>query len=927
MRRYICLLFIGLIVGIEKISAEDNLTPAADGWYEVRTPEELCWISEWVNSGNTRINVRLMNDLDMRSIENFTPIGMYTDTGGLPSRSFQGIFDGQKHVIYNLNVYREDTYECGLFSRINGGGTLCNLGVVNASVANMTGVRVGILAGEIHLSTVRNCFSAGDIGVYSSGQRGGIAGECYDSQIYDSYTTFESLGNYGTYTNCYASLEMAQTGELCFLLNGSSMDNPTWYQTIGKDKYPVWDSTHGLVYAIGDGTFGDIHDKASFKVYRDRILQKEFDYLSSVTATASLTDNYKSALENLSSITELNAFQQEFSNLDYLKASVMESAEAYSFYLKKIEDVLDYLKENPIGDGIDKEFLMEYLQEDDGPGAYPNGTSLFILRIKRLSADEISAETQYLQALLSKAIVNGYGTGAEVTAILKNADFNEGWTGWDGQMPTNYGGTLNMRTAECRNTPCDIHQTLTDIANGVYLFEINGAFCPAGMVSNTNYAAMVYANGMQNYLQVVCEDAIDVSKAQDGMNCYLAEDWEVTDDLGRTLAYAMHGTTGAAYAFLSGRYKNAILTQVVDGSLTIGIKVPGSGNNSDWAGFGNIRLVYCGTLDQATDALNEVLESQLARVETLLAYESCQGEDCVYYPNYSAQLQERLYQAKAAAEIAETVEEKYEMIHELSTLFQEIYDCKMAYREMGKQMNNMYDASFYFEGSDDLNEMEELYGRVWDNYYRGTYTAEEALSMADRLRVSFPDYLKITGSRSLNNISFSQIGSFAYQVNTLGNDPYVSTSSLSDDLQDDQTIISFEYRTSHTLTGGEFFFAEPLAGGREQTYQTLPPANDWTAVFVDISESRKSFDWGHSGNWLRWDPLPNGTVQVDIRNLRIVNAEQKQEIIDSVPRAIEAKILPDSGVFDLQGRELRVGKNLEGLPRGVYLVGNKKVLH
>ena len=124
MRRYICLLFIGLIVGIEKISAEGNLTPAADGWYEVRTPEELCWISEWVNSGNTRINVRLMNDLDMRSIENFTPIGMYTDTGGLPSRSFQGIFDGQKHVIYNLNVYREDTYECGLFSRINGGGIL-----------------------------------------------------------------------------------------------------------------------------------------------------------------------------------------------------------------------------------------------------------------------------------------------------------------------------------------------------------------------------------------------------------------------------------------------------------------------------------------------------------------------------------------------------------------------------------------------------------------------------------------------------------------------------------------------------------------------------------------------------------------------------------------------------------------------------------
>ena len=215
---------------------------------------------------------------------------------------------------------------------------------------------------------------------------------------------------------------------------------------------------------------------------------------------------------------------------------------------------------------------------------------------------------------------------------------------------------------------------------------------------------------------------------------------------------------------------------------------------------------------------------------------------------------------------------------------------------------------------------------VWDNYYNGTYSTEDALAMADRLRISFPKYLKITGSRSLHNMSFTQIGSFAYQVNTYGEDPYVSTSSLDNDLSDDQIFISFEYRSSSSLTGGEFFFAEPLAGGREQAYQTLPPADDWTAVFVDISASRKSFNWGYSGNWLRWDPLPNGTVQIDIRNLRVVNAEQKQEIIDSVPKAVEAKILPESGVFDLQGRQVRDGINLEGLPRGIYLVRDKKVL-
>ncbi len=925
MKRFFCLLFCFITI-IDKSLAAGELTPAADGWYEVRTPDELCWISSYVNSGNSRINVRLMNDLDMRSVSNFTPIGMYTDVAGLKSLSFQGIFDGKHHIIYNLNVYREDSYECGLFSRINGGGTLRNLGIVNASVANMTGVRSGILAGEIHLSTVRNCFTAGDVDVYSSGQKGGIAGECYDSEIYDSYTTFESLGNYGTYTNCYASQEKAQSGELCYLLNGGSMDNPTWYQTIGEDQYPVWDSTHGLVYALEDGTFGDIHDQESYNVYRDRLLQIEFDYLSSIVATKSLVDKYQAALENLSSITDLSAFRRQFSNLASLKASVVGSAEAYSIYILKIENVKTYLAENPSITGPDKDFLVEYIQEDNGPGDYPNGTSLFILRTRRLSATGIAVETNYLTSLLSKAIASGYGVGAEVTDILKNADFNNGWNGWEGEMPTSCGGTAEMKAAECRNAVCDIHQTLRDITNGVYLLEVNGAFCPAGMVKNTNYGAMIYANEFQNYLQVVSEDAIRVSEAQDGVNCYLDEEKEITDESGGTISYAMNGTTSAAYAFLSGRYQNSILTQVEDGTLTVGMKAMGSGNKSDWTGIGNIRLFYCGTLSQANEALDNVLKSQLSRVETILAYESCQGEDCVYYPNFSSSLREQLQQTKAAAEIAETVEEKYQMIGELSTLFQEIYDCKMAYRKMGMEMNNMYDASNYLEASDDLFKIEELYATVWDNYYNGTYSEEEALEMAERLHVSFPNYLKITGSMSLHNISFSQIGSFAYQVNTLGNDPYVSTSSLKNDLEDDQTIISFEYRCATTLKNGEFFFAEPLAGGREQAYQTLPPSDDWTAVFVDISKSRKSFNWGYAGNWLRWDPLPDGTVQVDIRNLRIVNAAQKQEIIDSVPRVVEVNLLPDSGIYDLQGRLIRSETNLHGLPRGVYLVGDKKVL-
>lgn len=924
-------LMVSLFYSLMGFADSQMPTLAKDGWYEVANPSHLQWISDYVNKGNSRINVRLVDDIDMSEVKNFTPIGLYTDTGGLQSLSFSGHFDGQCHIIYNLTVVREDTYETGLFSRINNGATLENLGIVNASIVNKGNTRAGVFAGEIHISTVRNCFSAGNLTVETGhSQKGGLAGECHESNIYDTYTTMTVLADHGSYFNCYADASMAASGELCYLLNGKSSENPRWFQTIGVDPYPVWNSLHGVVYQQEDGTYVSISDEESFIVYRDGILQQEFDYLDQVIATLALVDRYRKSLQALTQIADFNEFERQLKGLSTQRQDVVASSEAYAQYQRKIESVKVYLSQNPAVQGADRDFLEGYLSSNESPGTYPHGGYLYVYAQRVLSTSGIHEETQYVQTLLAKAISSGYGEGAEITNILQNPDFQDGKNGWHGLSTVQVGGTDTLKVVVSTQTPNDMYQSLSGLANGIYLLEVNGAFCPSGLSGSTNYAAYLYANEQVNFLQTVVEDYVPKDEARDDQNCVLAEDIEISGSMGHLLGYGVHSAKGGALAFAEGRYANAILTQVTDGTLRLGVRVPGTGNSGDWIGWGNLRLTYCGSLTSphVSEALDKVLESQSARARTLVAYEGMQGGDCMLYPNYSAALRSLLRESIASCDLLSSVEEKFAQVQAFSDLFQQIYDCKMAYRQMGQNMNQTFNGGLSFGGdsSDEAQaELESLYASVWDAYYEGTYSTEEALRKAQNIFSDYPLYLRLSGSHSIHAIDMTQTGLFSFHVETLGGDPYISTTSLPADLANDQTIISFEYRSPQSLKAGEFFFAEPLQGGREQQYQDLPPADEWTFVFVDIADSRRKFNWGHKGNWLRWDPVADGRCSIDFRNLRIITPGEMEDIITEVDNVLYLAPTSPQGIYNLQGQRVRSDNNLQGLSKGIYIVDGKKV--
>ena len=228
----------------------------------------------------------------------WTPIGLNWGT------SFYGTFDGQGHSVNGIYINSENNYQ-GLFGYNN--GTIKNVGVTKSYIKG-DGHIGGVCGYNSDYGTISNCYNSGTINgndqiggicgynygtisnCYNSGKVngsyyvGGVCGynygsisDCYNSGKVNSYYSAGGIcGNnsdYGTISNCYylegtadggiygsdksgqaeaKTAEQFASGEVCWLLNGSSDANPTWFQTINTDDSPVLDNTHGTVYAIGN---------------------------------------------------------------------------------------------------------------------------------------------------------------------------------------------------------------------------------------------------------------------------------------------------------------------------------------------------------------------------------------------------------------------------------------------------------------------------------------------------------------------------------------------------------------------------------------------------------------------------------------------------------------------------------------------------
>ena len=126
--------------------------------------------------------------------------------------SFQGVFDGQSHVVYNLYSHEglksenkdnnNNLYRNGLFGAIYN-ATVQNLGIENADIVipmnDTSTYGKGILVDWMTHSTIKNCYTTGSItgGSYIEKYIGGLAGFLNgNNSISQCYSTAAITGNY-----------------------------------------------------------------------------------------------------------------------------------------------------------------------------------------------------------------------------------------------------------------------------------------------------------------------------------------------------------------------------------------------------------------------------------------------------------------------------------------------------------------------------------------------------------------------------------------------------------------------------------------------------------------------------------------------------------------------------------------------------------
>lgn len=804
---------------------KDYLTPV-DGYYELADGLDLAWFSAMVNSSNAnkKLNARLTADIDMTEAnERFEII-----------KNYAGTFDGQFHRISNLVITRDADdvgmfalvmagvtiknlildSSCSItgnkyvglvasneFNQTDGNINLINLGFEGTITAY--GVNGGGIIGCNHSSNafhhITNCYVTGLIDGQGgeSGAISGWVGNATGSNITACWSTADVNGYqegryiYRTGTNTPAATRLFSTkgdqgtiiedvdvasGKLTWLLNGESFLDAIWFQKIGEDAQPVWDAARGLVYCNGENSYASVYDEDSYATFRAYIIEQELEYCNTVVASQDVIDTYYAQVESWAAIETLDAFLAAYKQSLSTKELVKASALVYEDYMNVCAGYRTDLETNPIQN--DNRVLFEkYLDEAkvEAPGQFPNGSYAYIIENHTLTNEEVAAEVEYVRYLMSRVVAGDALPGTDISVLMANPDLKAGFEGWTmeytGSKPTAGGENFFPTVESWNDTYFDMYQELTDLKNGIYELRLNGAYRPYADLTGTWSAGVMYLNDNVNFLMTEGEDIVLKTEAEDGVNCHLTG--EATDYsyvYGDVEGWVPMGPIGGSYAFRAGRYVNYTAVEVTDGKIKIGVQNMGTGLAKDWMTFGNFRLTYLGTAEDAVadERLTTILEGYAARAQQIIDFPFSDASDANKYPAISVALLEQLEKLMAAKPA--NAAEKMELVNKYSKLFLEIQECRRAYADMAvalDKVNDLFDA-LHTAGIINDDEYGLALGDMldgWDGYQQGTFSAEDCRAMIEKLDAN-PLFPQKDEAGYYEIESPTHLGIFSFFVNT-----------------------------------------------------------------------------------------------------------------------------------------------------------------
>ena len=164
------------IFGIQNVTQLQLINVDTTGEYTLRNNIDASETAGWNNG------------------EGFNPINNLLNEG------FDGTLDGQNYTISNLSITRPSESEIGLFSRLDNGGVVKNVGLIDPTIIGNT--YVGGLSGYFSPTTLRtdgliqnSYVSGGTIGLAGvSTNVGGLVGSMREGRIIDSWSSADIVG-------------------------------------------------------------------------------------------------------------------------------------------------------------------------------------------------------------------------------------------------------------------------------------------------------------------------------------------------------------------------------------------------------------------------------------------------------------------------------------------------------------------------------------------------------------------------------------------------------------------------------------------------------------------------------------------------------------------------------------------------------------
>jgi hypothetical protein len=190
-------------------------------WFDIYTVEDLYDFARRVNVGNVKLNARLMNDIEVNSVDwsvydKFIGIKPMTFIRSLDDSIrvwtgidlYKGTFDGQNNVITGLCFDSN-----GFFEKLSN-ATIKNLGMENCRMISLNGEisnSAGIISGMADTCLFSNCHTSGMMLIQINGSSfiAGLVGDAINVQFDDCYN-LATIDGYRGSASCSGIVGVAE---------------------------------------------------------------------------------------------------------------------------------------------------------------------------------------------------------------------------------------------------------------------------------------------------------------------------------------------------------------------------------------------------------------------------------------------------------------------------------------------------------------------------------------------------------------------------------------------------------------------------------------------------------------------------------------------------------------------------------------------